>query len=140
MKHRLGHILFVALSLLWLFQAGAVVADNALRNEPAQGPSTEQAVGRIDTQSRELFGLIRHSLQSDSGPFSYGQAGSRNVLPALRLNPHLKIAFGTLPGEPAFTTEAYATRQAVQRHSRARFRASLDREGYYVFALRKIII
>lgn len=128
----------MALALLWVVRAGAAEAPGTTAAQ-AEGVCSAQQVGLIDTQSNELHLLILESLSSDTAPFSYAHSGSRTVIPVTRLNPYHKFTAGVLP-RLLELAPVCVQQGAEQQKSVARIRAALDESGYYVFALRKIII
>lgn len=113
--------------------AGAPAAHTCGTADPAENP------GCIDTHSRELFSLVLHTLQSDGAPGTHAQTGSRNTLPSLRLTPAHKILSNPFCAL-SDNLRRDAVRHARQLTLRAQLCAALDDAGYYVFALRKIII
>lgn len=145
MQRWLTYIAGLLLCLLWTTQTGWLSRSADGTDEQSMAAvELWQPIGGLDSQSgtlspqnEELGRLIMQSLHGDRVPNTYAQQTGRIVLPVMRLNPHIKMTFGlgTRMSEPVALQ-----RDRVQRKSEARIRAALDESGYYVFALRKIII
>ncbi len=97
----------------------------------------ESSVGSLSPQDEELGRLIMHSLSSDRLPSTYAQPSGRLILPVMRGNAPLYVTFGETARIGALGS---LRRQHVQQNRVARIRSVQDKAGYYVFALRKIII
>lgn len=138
MHRLLRHIALMSLALLWAVSVGGAPAPVASAAADHAG-AAQQQVGQLAQQNEDLSWLIMQSLSSDNAPSSYALSGGRVLLPVVRLNPYHKLTFGTAARMPE-PAPLYAQQNAVQQRSVARFRAALDESGYYVFALRKIII
>lgn len=138
MQRLFRHIVLMSLALLWVVRAGATEAPGTLPSGDRVA-TTQQQVGQLDKQDDDLHRLILQSLSGDNAPFSYAQNTARTLTPVTRLNPYHKFTAGMLSrlAEPA---PPYVQLGTVQQRSVARLRAALDERGYYVFALRKIII
>lgn len=138
MQRLFGYMVLVSLALWWAVSVGMNAEAAAWASEDLQ-PDFSSIVRIDEQQHADFFRLIHQTLQSDSLPAAYAQAGGRIVLPVVRLNPSYKLLSETLSrvSEP---THVCLQRSAVQQTSEARFRAARDESGYYVFALRKIII
>ncbi len=92
--------------------------------------------GSLSPQNEDLGRLLMQSLSGDRLN-TYAQYTGRISSPVVRLHPYGKMTFGVY----ARMSEPVALqRDRVQRKSEACIRAALDESGYYVFALRKIII
>ena len=83
--------------------------------------------------------FIHDSLRSDNLPAAQGVNGSRVLTPVFRLDPRLDFLTGAMPAMLR-NTPAPMLQYRVQEQFCTLFRSSLDASGYYIFALRKIIV
>ena len=136
MRHRWKYIIGLLL-VVWGVLHTALDSSELWASEQESGIAMESSVGLLSPQNEDLGRLIMQSLSSDRLPSTYAQQTGRVLLPVLRWNPHLRWTYG----ETARRVELICWRRNhVQRKSEARIRAAQDESGYYVFALRKIII
>ena len=136
MRHRWKYIIGLLL-VVWGVLHTALDSSVLLASEQASEIALESSVGLLSPQDEDLGRLIMQSLSSDRLPSTYAQQTGRLSLPVIRWNPYLRGTYG----ESARRLEWVCLRQNhVQQKSEARIRAAQDESGYYVFALRKIII
>jgi len=135
-QHRWKYIVGLLL-VVWGVLHTALDSSEAFFAEQESGVAIESAVGFLSPQHEDLGRLIMQSLNGDRLPSTYAQQTGRLLLPVIRWNPYLRGTYG----ESVRMVELVCLRQNhVQRKSEARVRAAQDESGYYVFALRKIII
>ena len=139
LKRLLGHIalwvccLFGALSL-----SGAEVPQR-LPHDSGSPRTAAELVCSLDTQGAAMRQFIHDSLRSDNLPAAQGVNGSRVLTPVFRLDPRLDLLTGAMPAMLR-NTPAPMLQYRVQEQFCTLFRSSLDASGYYIFALRKIIV
>lgn len=132
----IGLALFALLCVLQITWDGNAVPSQAIASAPV---SATAEMCSIDRKAEELRQIVFEALESDTGPFSYARGLERTSQPVTRLNPYLKFTAGVIPRimEPQPASES---RTCCQERLSAGVRAGLDAAGFYVFALRKIII
>ena len=142
MKRLLGHIvlwcccLWVALSLSGTVGVSAAEAAAKSRTE-----TTTEQLSTQQTHHKAILHMIHASLCSDALPATPGVNGTRVITPVFRLAPKQSVQLAVpavLQGHEF--PSILLSHLRVQESLSSSFRASLDAAGYYVVALRKIII
>lgn len=140
MKRLLGYMVLMCCGLFAMLRlAGDTEPSKTFHLDSFGFPVTEQVASQQE-QHVALLQIIHASLCSDALPATPGVNGTRVETPVFRLAPRqgAQVASPLVSQEQKISSSL--ARLHVQEEFSLSFRASLDASGYYVVALRKIII